>query len=60
MELDGIVRMLIDALRAKFGGDYSFIICGRGRVIAASTIDHGEVPPRELNQGSYEIDNRRT
>jgi hypothetical protein len=43
------------ALHREYGTDFSYIVCGQGRVLAASTIDCGVIPAPELNRVKLEI-----
>ena len=49
--LAGAIISLEDFLRLQFGTDFSFVVCGKGRVLAASNSFHGRILPRLLEPG---------
>jgi ABC-type antimicrobial peptide transport system permease subunit len=49
------ITAMHEALVAEYGTDFSYIVCGQGRVLAASTINMGTIPAEELNKAKMEI-----
>lgn len=44
LKLQNAINEMAEQLKVDFGADYSYIVCGQGKVIAASTKDKGRIP----------------
>lgn len=43
------ITSLHELLQKEFGCDFSYVICAKGQIIAASDMTHGTMPPKVEN-----------
>lgn len=54
--IPGVIEKMHQRLQAEYGTDFSYVVCARGNIIAASTKNEGKIPADQLKKLKVHID----